>query len=304
MSVRVAPEVRDGMAAGLPIVALESAILTHGLPRPINVEVAQSLEKGLREAKVVPATVGVVAGVPTVGLSAAEIELLGGTGTAVEKASTRELPLVVARGGHAGTTVAATATLARLAGVRVFATGGIGGVHRGASVTYDESADVTALARTPITVVCAGVKSILDVPATLQRLETAGVIVVGYRTGRFPGFYVTDSGSPAPATVDGPDEVVAVMRAADGLGLRSAVMVANPVPEADQLDPAVHDAAVAEALRAAEAQAVQGQQLTPFLLDFLQRATGGASLAANIAAVRHNVAVAADIARAWAGELA
>jgi pseudouridine-5'-phosphate glycosidase len=265
----------------------------------VNVEVAQSLEKGLRAVNVVPATVGVVDGVPTVGLSPAQIEQLGDA-DGVAKASTRELPLVVAGGAHAGTTVAATATLAHLAGVRVFATGGIGGVHRGASATYDESADLPTLARTPIIVVCAGAKSILDVPATLQRLETLGVTVVGYRTDRFPGFYVTDSGSPSPATVAGPDEVVALRRAADDLGLTSAIVVANPVPEAEQLDPAVHDAAVVQALAAAEAQGVHGQQLTPFLLDHLQRATGGASLAANIAAVRNNVAVAADIARAWA----
>ena len=299
MTLRVAPEVRDAVVAGHPVVALESAILTHGLPRPLNVEVAHSLEKELRSRDVVPATVGVVGGVPTVGLSPAEIELLGGAAT-VEKASTRELPLVVARGSHAGTTVAATATLAQLAGVRIFATGGIGGVHRGSPMTYDESADVPTLARTRITVVCAGVKSILDVPATLERLETEGVTVIGYRTGRFPGFYVTDSGSAAPSMVSGPQEVAVIMRAADELGLTNGVLVANPVPEADQLDPALHDAAVTEALLAADHDQVHGQQLTPFLLDYLQRATGGASLAANLAAVRHNVAVAADIARAWA----
>jgi pseudouridine-5'-phosphate glycosidase len=297
--LRVAPDVAEAVATGRPVVALESAILTHGLPRPVNVEVAHSLEKGLRDRNVVPATVGVVGGVPTVGLSEEEIDLLGRK-PGVDKATTRDLPVVVARGGQAGTTVAATATLARQAGVRLFATGGIGGVHRGASATFDESADVPTLARTPITVVCAGVKSILDVPATLQRLETAGVTVVGYRTARFPGFYVTDSGWPVPATSSGPDDVVEVMRAADGLGLTSAILVANPVPEADQLDPAVHDAAVADALRAAEAEGIEGPQLTPFLLEHLQRATGGASLAANLAAVRHNVAVAADIADAWA----
>jgi pseudouridine-5'-phosphate glycosidase len=296
----VAPEVADAIATGRPVVALESAIVSHGLPRPINVEVAERLEKGLRDRNVVPATVGVVGGVPTVGLSAAQIELLGRE-SGVEKASTRELPLVIARAGHAGTTVAATATLARRAGVRVFATGGIGGVHRGASATFDESADVPTLARTPITVVCAGVKSILDVAATLERLETAGVTVIGYRTDRFPGFYVSDSGSPVPATVVGPDEVARVMRAADGLGLTSAILVANPVPVADQLDPAVHDAAVGDALRAAEQQGIRGPRLTPFLLDHLQQATRGASLAANIAAVSNNTAVAADIANAWAG---
>jgi pseudouridine-5'-phosphate glycosidase len=290
--------VADAVAAGRAVVALESAILSHGLPRPVNIEVAHSLEKGLRARGVVPATVGVVSGVPTVGLSAAEIDLLGGD-ESVAKASTRDLPLVMAGAGHAGTTVAATATLAHLAGVRVFATGGIGGVHLGAAATFDESADVPTLARTAITVVCAGVKSILDVPATLERLETAGVTVVGYRTTRFPGFYVTDSGTPVPATAAGPDEIAAIMRAADTLGLAGGILVANPVPEVDQLDPDLHDRAVADALAAADAQGVRGPQLTPFLLDHLQRATGGASLSANIAAVRHNVAVAADIAEAW-----
>ncbi len=296
--VRLAAEVADALGAGRAVVALESAILSHGLPRPLNLEVARGLEDQLRARGVVPATVGVIDGVPTVGIGPAGIETLGcAPGTA--KASTRDLPVVAAHRGHAGTTVAATAALARQAGVRVFATGGIGGVPRGASATFDESADVPTLAHTPITVVCAGVKSILDVPATLERLETFGVTVVGYRTARFPGFYVTDSGSPVGATVNGPEDVAAVMHAADGLGLPGAIVVANPVPEADQLDPAVHAAAVAAALAAAEADGVHGQGLTPYLLDHLQRATGGASLAANIAAVRNNVAVAADIALAW-----
>ena len=246
----------------------------------------------------VPATIGVIGGVPTVGLEPGELAILG-SGTSVRKASTRDLPLVMAAGGHAGTTVAATAMLARLAGVRVFATGGIGGVHRDAAETFDESADVPTLASTPITVVCAGVKSILDVRATLERLETFGVTVVGYRTTRFPGFYVTDSGEAVAASVSGPAEVAAVMRAADALSMTSAVVVANPVPAEDQLDPAIHDTAVSAALASAEREGVRGQALTPYLLDYLQRATGGASLAANIAAVRNNASVAADIAQAW-----
>jgi len=298
-AVRVGAAVAAALDEGRAVVALETAILTHGLPRPVNLELARELEAALRDAGVTPATVGVVAGVPTVGLDDDELDRLG-TATGVAKASTRDLAVAVAGGGHAGTTVAATAALARRAGVRLFATGGIGGVHRGASTTFDESADLVVLARTPITVVCAGAKSILDVGATLERLETLGVTVLGYRTARFPGFYVVDSGFPVGATVEGPDGVADVMRAADDLASDAAILVANPVPEPDQLDPAVHDAAIAEAVAAAGRDGIAGPALTPYLLDHLLRATGGASMAANLAAVRHNVAVAADIARSFA----
>ncbi|MGH8987750.1 MAG: pseudouridine-5'-phosphate glycosidase, partial [Acidimicrobiales bacterium] len=252
----------------------------------------------LRDAGVLPATVGIVGGTPVVGLSASEIELLS-TRT-VAKASTRDLPLAGARGVHAATTVAATAWLASRAGVRIFATGGLGGVHRGASRTFDESADLSALSRIPVTVVCAGVKSVLDVGATLERLETLGVSVAGYRTDRFPGFFVADSGFPIPWTLDGPADVVAAMRSRDELSLDSALVVANPVPPEEQLDPAWHDRLLAEALEGAAAAGVKGQAVTPFLLDHLRRGSGGASLEANVAAVRNNVRVAAAIARAFA----
>ena len=294
--LRVAVEVADALAAGRPVVALESAIITHGLPAPDNLEVATALEARLRSSGVVPATIGIVGGVPTVGLSADELALLATA--AAGKASVRDLPVVAARGTHAGTTVAATATLAHQAGIAVFATGGIGGVHRGGG--YDESADIPCLARTPITVVCAGAKSILDIAATLERLETSGVTVLGYRTTRFPGFYVADSGQPVPATVGGPEEVAAIMAAAAGLGLPGAIIVANPVPVAAQLDPATHERVIARAVRAADEEGISGPALTPYLLAYLQRETGGASLAANVAAVHHNVAVAASIALAWA----
>ncbi|MGA3354505.1 MAG: pseudouridine-5'-phosphate glycosidase [Acidimicrobiales bacterium] len=299
-SLTVAPEVQAALEERRPVVALESAIISHGLPRPRNLEVAVELEAMLRAAGVVPATVGVPAGRPTVGLDLAQLEVLA-TASDVAKVGVRELPLAMAASRHAATTVASTAALARRAGIRVFATGGIGGVHRGASESFDESADLGALARTAITVVCAGVKSILDVPATLERLETLGVAVVGYKTLRFPGFYVADSGSDIEWSASGPDEIVAVMRAADRIALDSAILVANPVPIEHQLDPRTHDALLAKALAAAEGEGVRGKAVTPFLLDHLYRASGGASLEANIWAVRNNVTLAARIAGAWAG---
>ena len=295
----VAPEVKEALAAGQPVVALESTIISHGLPRPRNLEVAMELEAMLRAAGVVPATVGAPGGRPTVGLSQAQLEILAMSDD-VAKVGVRELPLAVAASRNAATTVASTATLARRAGIRVFATGGIGGVHRRAIETFDESADLAALARTAITVVCAGVKSILDVPATLERLETLGVTVVGFRTLRFPGFYVADSGNDIEWSASEPEEIVAAMRAGDGLGLTAAIVVANPVPLEHQLDPQTHDALLKGALVAADREAVHGKAVTPFLLDHIYMASQGASLEANIWAVRNNVALAARIARAWA----
>jgi pseudouridylate synthase len=208
--------------------------------------------------------------------------------------------VAVAQGAHAATTVAATAYLAHRAGVRVFATGGLGGVHRGARTTFDESADLVALARTPIAVVCAGAKSVLDIPATLERMETLGITVLGYRTDRFPGFYVSDSGHRVDQRVEGPAEVAAVMAAAGRLGLTAATVVANPVPAGQQLDPDVHERVLTEALRAAGRAGLRGKPVTPFLLDHIRRETGGASLDANIAAITNNVCVAGEIAAAWA----
>ncbi len=299
LPLTVAPEVQAALDAGRPVVALESSIISHGLPRPRNLEVALELEAMLRAAGVVPATVGVPAGQPTVGLDPDQLETLA-TAADIAKVGVRELPLAVAASRHAATTVASSTTLARLAGIRVFATGGIGGVHRRASETFDESADLATLARTAITVVCAGVKSILDVPATLERLETLGVTVVGYRTLRFPGFYVADSGHDLDWAVSEPEEIAAVMRAADRLGLANAIVIANPVPVEHQLDPETHDALLADALAVADRDGIHGKAVTPFLLDHLYLASGGASLEANIWAVRNNVALAARIARAWA----
>jgi pseudouridine-5'-phosphate glycosidase len=296
---RVAPEVAAALEKGRPVVALESTIISHGLPRPRNLEVARELEALLAGAGVVPATVGVVGGEPVVGLDRRELELLA-TSPDVAKVGVGELPLVMACGRHGATTVASTATLARSAGIRIFATGGIGGVHRGAAQSFDESADLGALATTPITVVCAGVKSVLDIPATLERLETLGVTVVGFGTRSMPGFFVADSGFGLDWSLDGPGEVAAAMAAADAIGLRSAIVVANPIPLEHQLDPASHDALLTEALEAVERGGIGGKAVTPFLLDHIYRASGGASLEANVHAVRNNVALAGAIAHAVA----
>lgn len=296
----VSEEVRAAIDAHEPVVALESTIIAHGLPRPRNLLVAGELEEVVRREGAVPATIAVLDGRPHVGLDKEQLERVANE-DGIRKLGHRDLPLAVAAGASGATTVSATALLAALAGVRVFATGGLGGVHREWTATQDESADLGLLARTRITVVCAGVKSILDVPATLQRLETLGVSVAGYGTDRFPGFYLSDSGHPVDWTLDSPEQVAAVMRAQDALdGPRSAFVVANPVPEEEQLDPTLHAHVLAEALRACEAEGVTGQAVTPFLLDHLVRHTDGASLSANLAAVRGNVRLAARVATAWA----
>ncbi|MEU1593028.1 pseudouridine-5'-phosphate glycosidase [Streptomyces sp. NPDC005708] len=297
----VSEEVREALAARRPVVALESTIIAHGLPRPRNLRVALELEDVVREEGAVPATIAVLDGRAHVGLDKGQVERVANE-EGIRKLGHRDLPLAVAAKVSGATTVSATALLASLAGVRVFATGGLGGVHREWTVTQDESADLGLLARTRITVVCAGVKSILDVPATLQRLETLGVAVAGYRTDRFPGFYLSDSGHPVDWTLESPEQVAQVMRAQDGLGgPESALIVANPVPREEQLDPGIHERVLADALHACEEDGISGQAVTPFLLDHLVRHTDGASLNANLAAVRGNVRLAARIAAAWAG---
>jgi pseudouridine-5'-phosphate glycosidase len=295
----LSPAVRDALSAGRPVVALESTIISHGLPRPGNLAAARSFEDLLTAAGVTPATIAVIDGVPKAGLSAADLERIA-LDDGVVKVSSRDLPLAMAAGRTAGTTVAATSVLAARAGIRVFATGGLGGVHRGFAESLDESADLTVLSRTPVTVVSAGVKSILDIPATLERLETLGVAVVGYRTDRFPAFYLTDSGQPIDWRIDSPDQIAAVMAARDQLGEVSALLVANPLPPDKQLDPAVHDQALAGALKAAEAAGVRGKAVTPYLLAHMQQATEGASVAVNLDVARGNIALAAEIAAAWA----
>jgi pseudouridine-5'-phosphate glycosidase len=296
----VSEEVREALDAGRAVVALESTIIAHGLPRPRNLQVALELEDTVRRAGAVPATIAVLDGRPHVGLDKDQLERVANE-DGIRKLGHRDLPLAVAAGASGATTVSATAQLAALAGLRVFATGGLGGVHREWTVTQDESADLGLLARTRITVVCAGVKSILDVPATLQRLETLGVAVAGYGTDRFPGFYLSDSGHPVDWTLETPEQVADVMRAQDALDAAdTALIVANPVPEAEQLDPALHARVLADALHACDAEGIAGQAVTPFLLGYLVRHTDGASLEANLAAVRGNVRLAARIASAWA----
>jgi pseudouridylate synthase len=290
--------VRVALDAGGAVVALESTIIAHGLPRPRNLAVARELEAAVRAAGAVPATIAVLDGEPRIGLDEAGLQRIATTDMA--KLSVRDLPLAAARKGDGATTVAATAHLAARAGIRVFATGGLGGVHRGARESWDESADLLALAGTPITVVAAGVKSILDVGATLERLETLGVSVAGWRTDRFPGFYLTDGGFDVDWRVNGADEVAAAMAAADALGVDGALVVANPVAAAEQLDPAEHERVLAEGLERARAAGVSGKAVTPFLLDYLHRATDGRSLEVNIAVARGNASVAGAIAAAWA----
>ncbi|MEO7234005.1 MAG: pseudouridine-5'-phosphate glycosidase [Lapillicoccus sp.] len=294
-ALTVSDEVRSALDGGRPVVALESTIFTHGLPRPRNLEVALAAEELLRAVGVAPATIGVLDGRPVVGLTTDEITTLSRSDS-VSKVSLRDLAVAATKGRSGGTTVAATAFLAHRAGVRVFATGGLGGVHREASMTFDESADLPVLAQTPILVVSAGVKSILDIPASLERLETLSIAVVGYRTTRFPGFYVADSGFEVEYAVADADEAARLVRARDALGVTGAIVVANPVPEDQQLDRAEHDAVLAQALAAAEAAAVVGHDSTPFLLDYVQRATGGRSLDVNVAAYRNNVALAGEVA--------
>ena len=295
-TLRIAPAVADTLASGGPVVALESTLIAHGLPRGRNLEVAHELEGVVRAAGAVPATIAVVEGVVRVGLDEATLADLA-LGGGFAKAGVRDLAPALARGASAATTVGSTAHLAARAGIRVFATGGLGGVHRAARESWDESADLFGLATTGITIVCAGVKSILDVGATLERLETLSVCVLGYGTDRFPGFYLADSGFPVPWRVDSPEQVAAVMRIQSELGLeRRAIVVANPLPEAEQVDPALHARVLADALAAAAAQGVRGGVTTPFLLERFHRETAGATLAANIALVRRNAELAARIA--------
>jgi pseudouridine-5'-phosphate glycosidase len=287
-------EVAEALAWDKPVVALESTLIAHGLPRPQNLALAHELEAIVREEGGVPATVGVIDGAPIVGLDAVELERIA-SGAEVPKLSVRDLGPAIARGSDGATTVASTALLAARVGIRVFATGGLGGVHRDANQTFDESADLTTLSRTPIAVICAGVKSILDVGATLERLETLNVTVVGYRTRRFPGFLVADSGFGLDWSADSPQEAAAIVQAQlhDG-----GVVIANPLAAEDQLDPDVHWRVLDEGLVALRAQGIRGKAITPFLLDFFRARTGGASVEVNLKLVRANARLATQIAAA------
>ena len=293
----VAPEVADALAAGRPVVALESTIITHGMPFPANLETARGVEQVVREAGAVPATIAVIDGRLCAGLTDADLESLAKrAGTAdIHKASRRDLAAIITRGEDAGTTVAATMYIAHLAGIEVFATGGIGGVHRGAELTFDVSADLTELGQTPVTVVCAGAKSILDLPKTLEVLETHGVPVVGVGTDEFPAFFTRHSGLGVDARVDSARELADLVARHRELGL-AGVLVANPIPEADALDRAEIDERIAEALADAAAQGVTRKDVTPYLLARINDLTGGRSLTANIALVRNNARLAAELA--------
>ncbi len=293
--VRIDPEVEDAIASDLPVVALETAILTHGMPAPVNVDTALLLERTVREGGAVPATVGVLGGVLTVGLRPEGIARLAASSHPF-KAASFDLAWAIAAGRDAGTTVSATLAAAALAGIRVFATGGIGGVHRGAERTFDESNDLAALAGTPVIVVSAGCKSVLDVPKTLERLETLGVPVVGYGCAEFPTFFSRGSGLALALTAGDPDVVARLFRAGRALGRPGGVLVANPIPAAFEIPRERVDAWLAEALVEVEADGVAGKDVTPRLLDALNRRSGGATLTANVELVRNNAAVAASIA--------
>jgi len=295
-------EVAEALETGRPVVALESTIISHGLPRPRNLEAARDFEALLRDAGVVPATIAVLDGVPHVGLDDDGVQRIANEEMA--KASIRDLPILAARGASAATTVAATTHLAALAGVRVFATGGLGGVHRGATTTFDESADLTALAEHPVAVVTAGVKSVLDIGATLERLETLSVPVVGFGTTAFPSFWLASSPFDLDWRVETAEEVAAILHAQDAAPddhrPRPGLVVANPVPEAEQWDPVEHDRVLAEAFAAANAAKVRGKAVTPFLLSFIVGASEGVSLEVNLKLARNNVRVAGAIATAYA----
>lgn len=296
--VVVSETVGRALADGAPVVALESTIITHGLPRPENVQAALEFEATVAEHGAVPATIAVLDGVAHIGLERGDLDRLAGSEGAL-KLSARDLPVAMAQRASGGTTVAATALLASQSGIRVFATGGIGGVHRGAASTFDESADLAILASCRITVVSGGVKSILDVGATLERLETLGITTLVFGTRAFPGFWLADSGHTVDFSVTTAREIAEVMQASDALNRPGGILVANPLPEDAQLDPATHDRLLAEALTAAEAQAVHGKAITPFLLDYIHEHTDHESVAVNLAIVRGNCRLAAEIAGAW-----
>jgi pseudouridine-5'-phosphate glycosidase len=299
--VAVGDEVAQALGRGAAVVALESTLISHGLPRPDNLDLARRLEEAVREQGAVPATVGVVAGTPKVGLSDDELELMASR-DGIPKLSARDLGVAVARGSHGATTVAATAHLAALAGVSVFATGGLGGVHREARDSWDVSADLGTLARVPVAVVCSGVKSILDVPATLEYLETVSVPVVGFRTLRFPGFYLTDSGSPVDWSVEDEGEVARAILAHRRLDPGCGFVLANPIPEGEQLDPGLHDRALAQSLDELRTRGTRGKDVTPFLLERFRELTGGESLEVNKRLVLNNARLAARVAVALAQE--
>ncbi len=292
----VSPEVAEAVKAGKPVVALESTIISHGMPYPQNVETALKVEEIIRQNGAVPATIAIIGGRLKAGLSHEEIEYLGKEGVKVNKASRRDLAVLVARGADGATTVTTTMIIAHMAGIRIFATGGIGGVHRGAEITMDISADLEELAHTPVMVVCAGAKSILDLGLTLEYLETHGVPVIGYGTEELPAFYTRSSGFGVDYRIDAPDELAKAFHVQQELGLGGGMLVTNPIPQEYSMDPAVINKAIDDAVEAAKAQGIHGKETTPFLLARIKDITGGDSLDSNIQLVFNNARLAAKTA--------
>lgn len=298
--VSLSEEVQTALAERRPVVALESTIIAHGLPQPANLEAAKEFEEILRSQGVTPATIAVIDGVPRAGLYEQDVERIA-TDSSTLKASVRDIPHLMATGKTGATTVAGTAHIAAQAGIRVFATGGLGGVHRGANETFDESADLTVLSQSQIAVVSAGVKSVLDIGATLERLETLSVPVIGYKTDTFPAFWLPTSAFGLDWLADDAADVSKLMSATWGAGFSTGILVANPVPADKAWNQADHDRIVQMAFDAADAQGIRGKEVTPFLLDFIQKESNGESLRVNLDVVRNNIQVAADIAKAWVG---
>ena len=296
----VAPEVREALAAGRPVVALESTIISHGMPYPQNVETALNVEKIIRENGAVPATIAIIGGRLKAGLTAEEIDYLGRTGAGVTKASRRDLPVLVAKKMDGATTVTTTMMIAAMAGIEIFATGGIGGVHRGAETTMDISADLEELAQTPVMVICAGAKSILDLGLTLEYLETKGVPVIGYGTRELPAFYTRKSGFGVDYELDTPEELAEAFHVKRELGLKGGMLVTNPIPEEYSMDPKVINAAIDQAIAESVEQGIHGKDATPFLLARVKDLTGGDSLNSNIQLVYNNARLAAKTACALA----
>ena len=292
----IAPEVKEALAKGKPVVALESTIISHGMPYPQNVETALNVEKVIRDNGAIPATIAIIGGRLKAGLSRDEIEYLGKTGSGVTKVSRRDLPIIVAKGMDGATTVATTMIIAAMAGIKIFATGGIGGVHRGAQQTFDISADLEELAMTNVTVVCAGAKAILDLPLTLEYLETKGVPVIGFGTKELPAFYTRTSGLSVDYEIDTPEELAKAIYVKHELGMQGGILVTNPIPEQYSMDPVVINKAIDEAIAEAEKKGIKGKETTPFLLAKVKELTGGDSLDSNIQLVYNNAALAAKTA--------
>ena len=296
MKIKVAEEVKKALAEGKAVVALESTIISHGMPYPQNVETALRVEEEVRKNGAVPATIAIIDGVPTVGCNREEIEKLGKAGLTVTKVSRRDIPIVIAKGLNGATTVASTMIFAEKAGVKIFATGGIGGVHRGAEKTMDVSADLDELSKTNVTVVCAGAKSILDLNLTMEYLETKGIAVIGYGTDELPAFFTRESGIKVGYRMDTPKEIAESMKAKEDMGLEGGMLVTNPIPEEYSMDTKVIGEAIDKAVKEAEEKGVKGKDITPFLLDKIQKITGGNSLASNIQLVFNNARLASQIA--------